>query len=320
MTEQQFMVSHDPAAMLRALNHRNARVAKRDSPLWDYKLSERKLRLFACACCRQVWHLLRDERSRRAVEVTERFADDLATDGELGVADAGASRVLGEVDGTPAPEFMAAWTADKDLAVRLLKGCWHDDPPDSDSVFSREMLASHANLLREVLGNPFRRVTLPRGRRLVPIGPFETDYGTVDQGWEDTPCPWLTPLVLSLAWAAYEDRPERKCEQCEGMGGWSAENECPNCHGSGHIEDGSLDLDRLGVLADALQDAGCDEETLLKHLQGQEQCIKCEGTGSYKRIMGLPATCDGCRGSGWMPLRSLHVRGDWALDLLLGKE
>jgi hypothetical protein len=46
--------------------------------------SERKLRLFACACCRQAWHLLKNESSQRALEGGERFADKLVSLGSAG--------------------------------------------------------------------------------------------------------------------------------------------------------------------------------------------------------------------------------------------
>ena len=69
---------------------------------------------------------------------------------------------------------------------------------------------------------------------------------------------WRTPIVTALATAAYEDRV---------------------------LPAGTLDPDRLAILADALEDAGCTDADILDH----------------------------CRSGG------PHVRGCWVVDLVLSK-
>ena len=60
-------------------------VARHREVLWMGDVSS-ELRLFACWSVRQIWHLVTDERSRRAVEVAERHALGQATDQELAAA------------------------------------------------------------------------------------------------------------------------------------------------------------------------------------------------------------------------------------------
>jgi hypothetical protein len=63
MNEQEWLDCTDPMPMLEFLQD---------------KVSDRKLRLFAVACCRSVWHLL-NKRGRRAVAMAESFADGMIT-------------------------------------------------------------------------------------------------------------------------------------------------------------------------------------------------------------------------------------------------
>jgi hypothetical protein len=50
--------------------------------LLELPQNPRKRRLFSCACCRSIEHLLRDARSRTAVEIAEKYADGRATEQE----------------------------------------------------------------------------------------------------------------------------------------------------------------------------------------------------------------------------------------------
>jgi hypothetical protein len=81
-------------------------------------LTDRELRLFACFCARQNWHLLTDDRSKHAIEVAERYADGLATDDDLAAARAEAMDAANAAAWTAAraAAMDAAWAEARDAA------------------------------------------------------------------------------------------------------------------------------------------------------------------------------------------------------------
>lgn len=102
---------------------------------------------------------------------------------------------------------------------------------------------------------------------------------------------------------------------------------------------GTLDPFRLAVLSDALEEAGCDDEAILRHLRGQTwrrlRCSDCGGELVRQRMKGLPdlsrcarQVCGLTHGpfwqlvldGEWVDSPGPHVRGCHVIDLLLGKE
>jgi hypothetical protein len=207
--------------------------------------SERKWRLFMCACCRRIAPLMPDPRSREAIEVSEAFADGAVTDELLGHARQGAhdAAILWYygAEGVPASSGLASSIAVDvsshfKLTGRMPKqaasavgsaASENAAPPDAEQLYDWETAAEtaeQATLYRDIFGNPFRPVTF---------------YPA-----------WRTDTVVSLARQMYEAR----------------------------------DFGAMSILADALQDAGCDNVDILGH----------------------------CRDTSLA-----HVRGCWCVDLVL---
>jgi hypothetical protein len=92
MIEQEWLSSTDPEPML-----------------WFVRdiATEGQLRLFACSCCRRIWHLLIDGRSRRVVEVAERYAR-----GEVGLTKL--RRVRWRAEEAQDEAQQAEWVAEAD--------------------------------------------------------------------------------------------------------------------------------------------------------------------------------------------------------------
>jgi len=302
MTEAKWLTSDDPGWMLLSLQRVQALPpgAAGNHPR-DWRLSARKLRLFACACVRQVWHLLTDPRSRRAVEVAERYADGLATVAELAqarnaafAADAAAydDAAYDDADAFATAAFAAA---DAFATAAFVASA-------SAEAAGGVARKAQANLLRDIAGNPWRPVTLRNG----PCAHCK--------GYGCRHCvPWLTPTVLSLARAAYEERPGRECANCatvrESVYGrrlrLTVIPNCTHCGGTGHIEDGTLDPHRLAILADALEEAGCPPEVLTP--------VDLRSTGETVCVAAPHPVLAHLRSSG------PHVRGCHVVDLL-GRE
>jgi hypothetical protein len=202
--------------------------------------SERKLRLYAAAGCRMIWHLLTDERSRGAVEVAERFADGLASEDERLTALALAREAVGPLPtdvssrdengerailslGAPTVAALAAQeTVSNEVThdeIWVLLAAFKAAAAADKGVTIVTTRTAQAAVLRDNFANPFRPTVVVAPSVLA----------------------WSEQVVVRLAQSVYEDH---------------------------HLPDGTLDNARLAVLADALEEAGVTDTFLLEHLRG----------------------------------------------------
>ena len=86
MTEKEWLECTDPKPMLRFLLGTNYPRVQDVDAFRDCKPSDRKLRLFACACYYRIRHLIPNDLVQAGVEVAERFAEGMVTEEALQLA------------------------------------------------------------------------------------------------------------------------------------------------------------------------------------------------------------------------------------------
>jgi hypothetical protein len=194
------------------------------------KTDRRCLRLFACACCRLIWPLIPNGPSRRAVEISDHFADGLVSAADLQEAEAQARSVhaLGTgawlaawaateaagIDAETAAAWVPTWAAEAagEAAARAALASKDSIPVDDlGSAAWRQQRQLQSALLRDIFHSP--------SRLSVQIDP--------------SCLVWKNGAVVKAAQA---------------------------CYNRGGSED-------LSHLAQLLEQAGCDQEDILEHCQ-----------------------------------------------------
>lgn len=228
-------------------------------PMLDFlgeNASERKLRLFAVACCRRLWPLLTDERSRTAVEVAELNADNQIKNDDLRQASNEAYQAW---------ESATAFSDDPgEPPDKILYGsslAWRQRPYEDDPV-ARRYLSPHRGIALFHATYAAFMVTVGAVKRVVAESQeavwFSNDldqrmtvnseeqiqsglirciFGSPFRPVTTVPA-WLTPAVIIHAQAAYSNRT---------------------------LPGGTLDHACLAFLVDALEQAGCDNNDMVNH-------------------------------------------------------
>jgi len=213
MTEAEWQTCNNPEQMLEFLRS---------------KASDRKLRLFAVACCRRCKRRLNDEENRRVMDAAESFVDGKITAKELAAARNATASWISYVAAPQAQQAalkVVTWASEEEGWQTCEKLLGIGPYPYRNASWIAERKAQ-TDILRDIFITPSRPITFDAA--------------------------WLTPSVVTLATEIYGE----------------------------HV------FNHLRILADALEDAGCDDANILDHCRQAEE----------------------------------HVRGCWVVDLILDKQ
>jgi hypothetical protein len=286
MTEQEWLAATDPTPMLEFLRGPAVQDMRelhgRRIPFEVYperRASDRKLRLLAVACCRRYWHLLDVEHCRKLAEVGDRMSGPFSPSGQpLNSCQRGVELAELAADGPVDPEALEAAREAADLfhhPASDYSACYVEGWGPFDTELMASGNAAYAVHHACVSDIDFSSVGGVIWKMAHAAGYLNSKgYGAMPQGGDAgeraaqaelvrdifgnpfrpvaVEQSWLTSTVAALAEGMYQDRA----------------------------------FDRLLILADALQDAGCDNEDVLNHCR---------------------QTCE-------------HVRGCWVVDLLTGRK
>jgi hypothetical protein len=302
MTELEWDHCESPQEMLWILV-RNRSAAIRSN--------RRLFRLLAAAWVRSAWGLMADPQCRRSVLLAEQFADGLWTEQQREDGVRQAQRIS-----SPASRW---------ASIMLLSHDTHNNLRNlSEAVLEWVPGAAQADAIRDLFQKPgLPKWTMPP-KRCQYCGRMSHFYDLCPSCIRCDCHPWQTPDVLSMAKAAYNERPGRECETCRGKGSWTDAagdfDSCHACSGAGRVEDGALDPHRLDVLADALEEAGCEDGAILSHLRGQVGCKVCGGGGVLYETVALSSRrdCHHCGGLGLVQSPP-HFRGCRYLDAIFSR-
>jgi hypothetical protein len=233
----------------------------------DTVFTTRQTQLYALACARQAQYLLTDERSTKALNTIERYIENMATDEEMYRAWLAASDVSWDAwtprQNTPNSDHYSAITGSEDepAAHAAASVAFASNVivilPDKDFSGDTVKYFSAASALRAEYcselalqkDNVWKRSIYPLNyaHLIRDICPFDHKIPTIPKAW----LTWNDAIVPKIASEIYQDKT------------WSS----------------------MPILADALEDAGCDNVEILQHLR--------EG--------------------------GVHIRGCWAIDALMGR-